>query len=157
MTRSWLCSIRPSWTHARRLFALALACLLFVPTLTTAQTSAKSTDKLQWDQAAPDLQTAKTYRYQVYLDAAPAGLALNADCAGTSAPVCVAPLPPLTPGAHVASVTASLVLPDGTLVESPKSAPVTFTLIVVPQAPDKVRLVASIDDWLWLFNIVWST
>jgi hypothetical protein len=97
------------------------------------------TSTFVFDQAAPDLATARAYTYRVYVDAATAGqVVTGVTCvAGPSTGVqtCTMPFPAFTPGTHAVTLTAA-----NQAGESAKSAAFTFTLVAVPGAPANIRI-----------------
>lgn len=100
---------------------------------------ATSTNKLVVDQPAPNLATAQGYTYK-YQEGVTSILLTGTNCTGTVSPFpCAFNFPAFTPGAHTITVTASdtSVTPN---LESPKSAPLTFTFVVVPQTPLNPRV-----------------
>ena len=103
-----------------------------------AQAPATSANGLGWDQAAPDLATAKSYVYRAYPDAATVGMILgNVTCSGVASPFsCRADFPAFTPGSHTVTITAANVAG-----ESAKSVPFSFTFIVQPSVPTNLRIV----------------
>jgi hypothetical protein len=113
------------------LFVLGLAA--------SASAQAIPTDKLAWDQPAPDLATAQAYTYKYYPAGATVGITLTGvTCltAGTPAVIsCRTTFPAFTPGSHTITITAS-----NAAGESPKSAPFTFTFVVVPGVPSSIRI-----------------
>ena len=118
----------------RRLFFLLA--FLSVPSVALAQTSATPASKFVFDQIAPDLATANGYTYRYYADAATVGATLTAVCTGTASPfTCSAPIPAFTPGSHAVTITAANI--GG---ESAKSAPLSFTFVVVPAPPTGLRI-----------------
>jgi len=81
-------------------------------------------DRLGWTQQAPDLATAETYQFALYLDGARLTLA-GVSCtraASGAAFDCSAQLPALSPGTHTLEL-ASFVTDGGTIAESARSAP----------------------------------
>jgi len=120
---------------------VAALAVLLVAAPAHAQTAA-GTDKLYWDQAAPDLATAQSYRYQAYVDAS-AGVIMTATCTGTASPfVCNAQLPPLQTGKHTVSITAGIQTSTGSFAESSKAPvpPLPFELVVAPSSAANVRI-----------------
>lgn len=95
------------------------------------------TSRLAWDQGAPDLATAQAYAYTYYADGATTGTALTGvTCTGTAAPfTCSAAFPAFTPGNHTLTLTAKNVAGEG-----PKSSPLSFVFVVLPSAPQNVRI-----------------
>jgi hypothetical protein len=124
MMRMWL-----------RLSLIAISVLLASQAVAHAQ--AVVTSKLEWDQPGASLAEVQTYTYRVYADAAQAGTTLpGVTCAGVAAPYqCSASFPAFTPGAHTLTLTAI-----NAAGESPKSAPLNFTFVVIPQAPTALRI-----------------
>lgn len=98
-------------------------------------------NKVEWDQAAPDLATAQSLAYRHYDDNAAVGLVFPAVvCVGSVSPfVCSAPLPAFVTGAHSMQLTAAVTV-AGSTVESAKSLPVAFTFVVVPSVPGAPRI-----------------
>lgn len=108
-----------------------------IPSIANAQ--ATPTSRFVWDQIAPDLATANSYRYKYYPDAVTTGAFFNTvNCTGTASPfTCAAPIPAFTPGSHTIQLTASYTNNTG---ESAKSPVFTFTFIVIPAVPANIRL-----------------
>ena len=123
------------------LIALVFALIGFAASA-TAQTPATNGNKIAWDQAAPTLAIAQSYVYKYYPDAAAAGVTLApVTCVGQASPAgattfqCEAPFPAFVPGAHTLTLTAS-----NEAGESVKSAPLSFTFVVIPSAPAALRI-----------------
>ena len=91
--------------------------------------------RLAWDQPNATTAEAQALTYAVYADGATVGTVLTGVACVGAAPVCSAPFPAFTPGAHTVTLTAKNVAG-----ESPKSAPLTFTFVVVPSAPATLRI-----------------
>lgn len=114
--------------------------LLFGVTV-QAQSNAGPISKLIWDQPAPDLATAQGYTYAHYDDGAAASTDFTGVTCAAKVPAvaqlfdCSAPFPPFTPGQHTVTITAKNVTG-----ESPKSAVLTFTFVVVPGTPTNLRI-----------------
>lgn len=89
---------------------------------------------------AADAATAQAFTWRLYADGATtgqqlAGVACSASTtAGTQ--TCTMPVPAFTPGAHTVTFTAA-----NAAGESPQSAPLTFTLVVIPSTPTNARVV----------------
>ena len=113
---------------------LCVVCLL-VPVGVFGQATASK--KLAWDQVAGSLAEAQAYTYKYYPDGATTGIALSGvTCAGTASPyVCEVAYPAFTPGAHTLTLTASNVAGEST-----PSATFSFSFVVVPSAPQNVRI-----------------
>ena len=92
---------------------------------------------LTWDQPnVVSTAEAQAYTYQYYADGATAGVAVTSvTCSGVAPTVCRAPFPAFTPGSHTITLTASNLA--GT---SPQSTLFTFTFVVVPSAPQNIRV-----------------
>jgi len=109
--------------------------LVIVPPL-FAQPPATSANRFAFDQPAPDLATATSYTYRLYADGATTGTILVVACTGTASPFpCSVPIGAFTPGPH--SVTMSAANVAG---ESARSAPLLFTMVVIPSAPTNLRV-----------------
>jgi hypothetical protein len=97
------------------------------------------TSKLTWDQPnVPDAPTAQGYTFKYYPDAVVTGTALaSVTCSVITAPTvtCTVAFPAFTPGSHTLALTASNIAG-----ESVKSAPLAFTFVVVPSAPNSLRI-----------------
>ncbi len=125
-----------------RSFLLALV-FLALPVLASAQQAVSGNEKVAWDQNAPDLNTAQSYVYAVYIDSGPRTVLSGVSCTGTAAPFqCQVPFPAATPGQHTLQLTAANVI-NGQTAESVKSAPLPFVLIVAPDAPTNLRIVSG--------------
>jgi hypothetical protein len=115
---------------------LLAALLLAIPAFASAQVV--PSDKIAWDQQAPDLASAQAYTYKYYPDGATTGITftgVTCTSAGTPAVItCRANFPAFTPGAHTLTITAT-----NAAGESPKSATFKFDLVVVPTAPTNIR------------------
>ena len=93
---------------------------------------------LVWDQPAPDLAAAQGYTYKGYADGAPVGQVLSVTCTAGAEPaifLCRAAFPAFTPAEHTTHVTAG-----NTAGESLPSNSLTFTFMVLPQAPRGLRI-----------------
>lgn len=123
----------------KRLFLFAALCLF--STAAYAQTPVLGNERLTWDQAGTSLPAVQAFEYKVYIDDAVTGTVVTpVTCIGATSPfVCTTPFPASTPGSHTVSVTASAVV-NTTRVESLKSAPLPFVLVVAPTAPANVRI-----------------
>lgn len=100
-----------------------------------AQTAtALPSDSFAWT-IAEGLTAAQRYTYTLELDGALRAGPVSVTCGlnGTDAR-CVTPIPALTPGQHTVRVRATDIL-DGRAIDSDFSAPLSFVLIVKPQAP----------------------
>jgi len=113
---------------------LVLTFLFLVPSILQAQATGDS--KLLFDQTAVTLVEANSYIYRYYPDAATTGVILTVICTGTVSPfTCSAAFPAFTPGTHTLTLTAA-----NLAGESAKSAPFTFTFVVVPGIPANIRI-----------------
>jgi hypothetical protein len=127
-------------TLRSRVSALLLAIVLSA-TPADAQTQVATVERIHFDQAAESLAEAQSFRYTAYFDGASTGVGLAAPCALVAAVIhCTADLPALTPGAHTLQISAARVLDDGTVAESPKTAPYAFVLVVAPAQPINVSI-----------------
>ena len=108
-----------------------------------ANAQATSASKLVWDQAAASLAEAQGFTYKLYADGSTtANVLTSTTCTGTASPfVCQNNFPAFTPGTH--SITLSTSNAAG---ESAKSAPFTFTFVVVPSVPGNLRLGEIFND-----------
>jgi hypothetical protein len=110
-----------------------LAALVFLlPATVFAQ--ATSGSRLAWDQANADAASAQAYVYTLYADGGSGIVLADVTCSGSPV-VCSAPFPAFTPGEHAIELTAR-----NSAGESPRSAPLPFTFVVVPTAPATVRI-----------------
>lgn len=119
-------------------FVLVNTIVTYAQNLSVAQTDIYG---VCWDQPAPDLTTAQSYTYQVSWDSA-APVNITPICTGTASPFkCQAP-PPLikTNGSHKFTVTANVVLIDGTLLSSTVSAVGTYNVVGQPSTPLNPRV-----------------
>ena len=116
----------------------AVVGILLMGRVTYAQT-AIPTSQLAWDQPAPTAEEAQGYTYRYYADGGLAGEILaGVTCSiptGTIVVVCMAPFPAFTPGTHTLTLTAS-----NLAGESAQSTPLTFTFVVTPGIPERVRI-----------------
>ena len=130
-----LATLRAAVSKSTRFVLLPL--LLLIPV--TANAQAVATDKLAWDQPAPDLATAQAYTYKYYPDNAATGVTLTGvTCTSSGTPAiisCRTTFPAFTPGSHTLTITAANVAG-----ESAKSAVFTFTFVVVPGVPNTIRI-----------------
>lgn len=118
------------WWVLAFLMWLAMVGALFAQTGTP-------TSLLAWDQVAPDLASAQGYRYTYYPDGAATGTVLAAvTCTGAASPfACTVAFPAFTPGPHTLQLTARNIAG-----ESPQSAALAFTFVVIPTAPQNLRI-----------------
>jgi glucose/arabinose dehydrogenase len=85
--------------------------------------------KLAWDQFAPSADELRKYSYVLYVDgtAVPlSGAACGTLAAETLTAACTAPLPAMAPGPHTLEM-ATRVTENGVVLESARSAPITYT------------------------------
>lgn len=117
-------------------YVVTLAFLLMAGASLLAQ-SAGALNKLVWDQGGADLASVQAYAYKYYPDGATTGTPLaSVICTGTASPfTCQVNLPAFTTGPHSLQITAS-----NLAGESPKSATVSFTFVVIPSMPASVRI-----------------
>lgn len=112
--------------------------LLILALAASASAQVVPTDKLAWDQQAPDLASAQAYTYKYYPDGAAAGITLTGvTCTSVGTPTvitCRTAFPAFTPGAHTLTITAT-----NLAGESPKSAAFKFDLTLIPVAPTNIR------------------
>jgi len=111
-----------SWRTGRLATALVLSILAMavsgcedddpssssVPSVPAGPAPVTGRERVAWDQPGPSLDAVRGYTFNAFVDSAMAG-ALSADCsgnAGSSGYTCVAPLPRLSPGAHVLTIQA---------------------------------------------------
>ena len=84
--------------------------------------------RLGWDQQATDVAELNNLRFVIYIDNTRAELA-GATCsttAGSAGYPCTAPLPAMSAGQHTLELASYIVV--GSLLESPRSAPLTITV-----------------------------
>lgn len=118
-----------------RLRVCLVLALVLLPILLAAQTATPSS-KFVLDQVAPDLVTANSYTFKIYVDGSATGVGFPVTCTGTASPfTCAGSVPAFTPGTHSVTFTASNVAG-----ESAKSAPFSFSMVIVPSAPANIRL-----------------
>lgn len=116
--------------------------LVFALAAITANAQGTPNTRLAWDQPAPDLATAQGFTYKFYRDGSTTGTALAGVTCTVATPVspvgtfpCSVAFPSSTPG-----VPHSMLLTAGNSAgESGKSAPYTYTLIMIPAAPMNLR------------------
>lgn len=121
----------------KRILVIALV-LLSIASISNAQSNALPTSKLGWDQPAPTLQDASAYTYKYYADGSSGGgvILLGVTCTGPASPYsCEVAFPAFTPGDHTLQVTAS-----NLAGESAKSNTLSFKFIVVPAAPQTLKI-----------------
>ena len=102
-----------------------------------AHAQATTASQLVWNQVAVDEGTAANYTYTYDPDGAATGTVLAPVACNTDGVTiaCSAPMPAFTPGAHALTLTAS-----NAAGESPHSTPISFTFVVVPDAPTSLRI-----------------
>lgn len=116
-----------------RLFSVVW--IVLVAGFASAQTGTP-TSKLTFNQEAPDLVTAQAYVYRIYADGGASSTLAGVTCSGAASPfVCSAPFPAFTPGAHTLVLSASNAAGEG-----PMSAVFGFTFVVLPAAPQGIRI-----------------
>jgi glucose/arabinose dehydrogenase len=84
--------------------------------------------KLAWDQSAPSADELRLYSYVLYVDGtavALPGAACGSLSAETFTATCTAPLPTLAPGQRTLEM-ATRITRDGSVLESARSAPITY-------------------------------
>jgi hypothetical protein len=126
------------------LFALSLAGAASAQTPTGTPTS-----KLLVDEGGSDLATVQGFTYAYYPDTATTPTPIVMTCAGAASPfTCSSAFPAFTPGPHSLTVTAKNVAG-----ESPKSPVLSFTFVLVPNAPQNIRIgddeLADADYVMW--------
>ena len=114
---------------------LVVCCLLGAGVTAHAQTTSAS--QLAWDQGAANLATAQGLTYRYYADGSATPVTLSGvTCTGSAAPfVCTVAFPAFTPGAHTLQLAAANVAG-----ESAKSLVLSFTFVVIPDAPANLRI-----------------
>lgn len=125
----------------RRVVFLLFVALTIIAAPAWAQTpQAGPGNGLQWDQGAGSLAQANGYLYRA--TEAGASRALIVTCTGTTAPfVCGTDMDVnQAPGLHTVSVTASVMLVDGTILESLPSDTFTYEWVAPPPPPAGLRL-----------------
>ena len=118
---------------------LATICACLVGALTTACGGEDSQPapgqssggpRLAWDQFSSSAEELRRYSFVLFVDGTPMTLT-GASCgtlaADTLTAACTAPLPTLAPGQHTLEM-ATRVIENGVVLESAKSAPVTYTV-----------------------------
>lgn len=115
------------------------AFLLSLPIPAAAQTAVTPASKLVWDIAAPDLATANSYTWKTYADNAATGTPLpGVTCVASATAgsfVCSSAFPAFTPGvSHTITISATNAAGEG-----PKSDPLSFTFVMVPNKPTNLR------------------
>ena len=129
---------RGEWRSLLGLPVLSLLLILFGAVSAAAQ--AAPTDRFEWSIAAPTLAVANAYRYDLELDAVILPTALVTTCTGAVSPfICRAPIPAVTPTAHVARVRA--VDTTATVIVGPFSDPINFTMRATPAKPAGLTVV----------------
>lgn len=124
----------------KKVIFVLLLCVLSAPAF--AQTPATTANKIAWEQQAPSLADAQAYVYKYYPDGAATGIVLTGvTCTSTTSPTgtivpqCEVAFPAFTPGSHTLTLTASSVAG-----ESVKSTPLSFAFVVIPSAPNNLRI-----------------
>ena len=95
----------------------------------TGSGSAAGGPRLAWDQFAPGADELRRYSYVLYVDGTPVplpGAACGTLAADTLTAACTAPLPSMSPGQHTLEM-ATRVIENAVVLESAKSAPITYT------------------------------
>ena len=115
-------------------FLLTILCMLLA-SVVSAQ-PATPTSKLLWDQPnVASAAKAQAYTFRYYADGSATGTILTGVvCTGTATVTCSAAYPAFTPGPHSLTLSAANAAGEG-----PKSAPFTFTFVIVPSAPVNIR------------------
>jgi hypothetical protein len=118
---------------------LLRACCVLGCVLAAAPTQAQTAtpaNNFAFDQGGLDLATVSAFTYRLYVDGAVTGSPIAAICTGTASPfVCSTPVGAFTPGIHTVTLTAA-----NAAGESVHSAPLTFTMVIVPSAPSNLRI-----------------
>jgi aldose sugar dehydrogenase len=86
-------------------------------------------ERLGWDQQAATAAELATFRYAIYVDGARSEMT-GVSCGSVAAAAgfaCSGQLPPMSPGTHVLEI-ASFVTTGGSIIESPRSAPLRVTV-----------------------------
>jgi hypothetical protein len=111
--------------------------LLFAGVPTASAQQVGPTSKLVWDEPGPDLATVSAYIYNIYPDGATTLTVMaGVGCTGSASPfTCETNFPAFTPGQHTLILSASNVAG-----ESAKSPSFAFTVVVVPSAPQNIRI-----------------
>jgi hypothetical protein len=130
---------------------LAVACLLAYVgvTVLTAQSvqDIAPSQKLNWKQSASTLAEANSYRYTYFLDGSTTGTVFVSGCTGTTSPFnCTSAIPAnvmanTSSGTHTVTITASVVLADGTALDSGKSVVCSFRFATAPATPTNLLFV----------------
>lgn len=130
---------------------LCLLLLMCLSSIAGAQTpTGTPASRLILDEVAVDLGTAQGFTYAYYPDTATTGTPITMTCSGTTSPfTCAGSFPAFTPGAHSLTVTAKNVAG-----ESPKSPVMSFTFVVVPNAPQNLRI--GDDELVDADYVVWG-
>jgi hypothetical protein len=120
---------------------LSVCFVLVFAGLASAQSQAGTSSSLQWDIAAADLATANALTFRHYDDAAMTGVVFTGvSCVGATSPfVCTVPFPAFTPGSHTVAVSAA-----NAAGESPRTAPLAFTFLVIPATPTTLRIAGGL-------------
>ena len=95
-----------------------------------------------WDKPAPDLATANAYVYKYSVDGG-AQTTFAAPCTGTTSPfICKATnsLPVVTNGNHPFTITANVILIDGSTLSSTVSATGNYIITGPPATPQNPRI-----------------
>jgi hypothetical protein len=133
-------------SHVRTAFGTLLVCLCLASSV-VAQTPILGTERLAWDQEAPDLATAQGYRYLPVVNGlAPSAEFQGVTCTGATSPfVCSVRLLALPTGINSIAVIARAVVPGEPgqpplIADSAPSDTLNVLVVVVPIAPQHVRI-----------------
>ncbi|MFO7693604.1 MAG: PQQ-dependent sugar dehydrogenase [Vicinamibacterales bacterium] len=100
------------------------------PPSQSASGGASSGPRLAWDQFAPSAEELRRYSFVLYVDGSPVpltGATCGALAVGSQSAECTSPLPALAAGQHTLEM-ATRVTDNGVVIESARSAPITYTV-----------------------------
>ncbi len=120
------------------LLATTCACLLGILTVACGGDDSREPSpgqsawvpRLAWDQFAPSAGELRRYSFVLYVDGSPVplpGATCGALAAETLTASCLSPLPAMAPGQHTLEM-ATRVTENGVVIESARSAPITYTV-----------------------------
>jgi len=93
-------------------------------------------ERIGWDQAAGSFEELSAFHFAIYVDGVRSELA-ESSCSATAGSAgfpCTGKLPFMSNGSHTLELAAFRLAPDGTVAESPRSAPLTVSVTALTSA-----------------------